>query len=58
MATCETCRFYGNAGYGLGPCLRMPPTVTATNEGGKQTSWPQVSSSSWCGEHQPKEPTP
>lgn len=57
QATCQTCRYYGNAGYGLGPCLRYPPVVTATNESGKQTSFPNVSSADWCGEHTPASKT-
>lgn len=48
---CATCRFYGNRGYGLGPCLRYPPVVRSVPTGAK-TEWPQVSSSNWCGEYQ------
>lgn len=46
---CETCRYFHLMGYdGSGQCRQVPPWVTTQG-----TRWPQVSSSDWCGKHQP-----
>ncbi len=65
-ATCETCRWWDAGGFPsfplFGTCnIRAPgpsPYVVERN-GIKLTSpWPITGAEGWCGEHQPKEPTP
>lgn len=58
---CMNCKFFclrsDNAkDHGGGVCRRYPPHFEvreALNDG-----WPNVQFMSWCGEHQPKDPTP
>lgn len=54
-ATCETCRWWGgkvtNRVYVRGTCRRYPPISREHNR-------PIMDLTDFCGEHQPKEPTP
>lgn len=65
-ATCETCRWWNqwpwqqNDGVRDGECrarapIPHPPGPVAYRPDRK---FPQTDRNDWCGEHQPKEPTP
>ena len=49
--TCETCRFWSpwHKGAISGNCHRYAP-----RPGDPREEWPEVSASSWCGEHAPR----
>ena len=56
-ATCETCRWWDKPprkDQVLGQCRRRPPVWHQ----GIARLWPTSMGIDWCGEHQPKEPTP
>lgn len=66
-ATCETCRWWepepgqnGNPEE-TGICRRYAPRPHVYEEHGCDPAfpiWPRTLHDEWCGEHQPKEPTP
>lgn len=64
-ATCESCKWWAD-GYrenggtwidadGWGDCRRRAPTHNPSCD---YTDFPRSHRNDWCGEHQPKEPTP
>ena len=52
---CDNCRFFSPRPYKLGRCRRYPPAVTlsATAPGHHDSTYPEITSDSFCGEHQP-----
>jgi hypothetical protein len=59
MATCETCRFWSIDDDAGGECRRYAPRpATLETASDAWQNWPATLSGDWCGEHQPKEPTP
>jgi hypothetical protein len=60
---CETCRFWKPVNEYGGWCKRYPPqlVVLAVHDpahSSPETHFPWSAATEWCGEHQPKEPTP
>lgn len=62
--TCETCRWWDTdnwSGEELGYCRKAAPTAWLREiadeslDTRRDTVWPVVSRTDWCGEHQPKE---
>ena len=64
-ATCETCRWWAlsveSYDEPANQCHRYAPRPTVWEQGRMfpgWAEWPQTLPDDWCGEHQPKEPTP
>ncbi len=57
---CGLCRYFFQSKdkTTVGVCGRYPPQTIVTDVGGgvnwKETVWPVVSSTNWCGEYRPK----
>lgn len=60
-ATCETCRWWASNAdpddEPLDQCRKHAPRPHNW-EDKSWAEWPQTLPDDWCGEHQPKEPTP